>query len=160
MVAEDVIAPVAGVNPWVYVILGGMTMVSSIVVGWFAYDGRKHSKEANEAVNQRHLKGVDANGNPVTPRLYDAMLGVVEDVGELKTNQQVIKTEVVNARGHLFEVSKHVSELDRDLKTHIGESDTRYQRLEEKIDTRVPERVAETVIERLQPTPTKQGEDQ
>lgn len=135
MLGEDVVTPMPGVHPAVYITLGVMSMITTIVVGWFAYDGRKHSREANEAVNQRHLKGVDASGNPVSPRLYDAMLGVVEDVGELKTN--------------IFQVADHVIELDRSLKTHIETSDERHQKLEEKIDTRVPERVAETVIERL-----------
>ena len=144
-----------GTPAWVLVVLGGMTMIGTIVTAWFAKGAHKNSREANEAVNMRHLRGVDENGKPVTPRLYDSVLDIssrqvamADDIGDLKENQQKIKSTVDIVQAYIHEVSGHVSTLDRDLKRHIGDT-------KEKIDSFNPERVAEAVFQRLQ---SKEGE--
>lgn len=131
------LTPVAGVDPWVYVILGLMTMISSIVVGYFAWDGRRHAREANDAVNQRHKLGVDEKGNPVKPRIYDAVLQINEDMSHVK--ERVDKVELQHERQsesmkrmntHLFLNSDHITELQGEIRT-LGHELTSHVKWEE-----------------------------
>ena len=56
------------------IILALISSITTIIGGFFAYRAATHSKQANDAVNHRHLHGVDDNGEPTTPKLFDLAL--------------------------------------------------------------------------------------
>lgn len=138
------------------IIVGSISAVGAITAAMVAANGARnareakseaeqahtHAREANEAVNQRHKLGVDDNGDPLHPRLYDAVIDsmltvkdVQEKVSEVDKRQKQTDQKVSNLRGHVFELTRHVTGLDGALREHVGwEEGEKWTTLEEHFE--------------------------
>jgi hypothetical protein len=70
--------------------LAAISAVTTIIGGYFAYLAATHSKQANDAVNHRHLHGVDENGEPTTPKLFDLALDTNRLATETRTRVEAL----------------------------------------------------------------------
>lgn len=120
------------------VISSVVAMIGAVASAFIALSGRKHAREANEAVNMRHLKGVDEKGVPVNPRLYDAVLDIhsgLLDVNSrtdrmsgiqaaIKESVDVVTDKVLIIEGTVVTLRQDVDALKNTSPTPPTEGDT------------------------------------
>lgn len=103
-----------GTEPWVMIVLALISATVSLVGVVFAYRAATHAKQANDAVNHRHLLGVDSSGQPTTPRLFDLAVETHASVATLTSRVERLDESNAAQHGALARiVARHTARLDR-----------------------------------------------